>query len=289
MLKFVQITQVTNLIKFRMINKKLSLAFLGFIICFSGIIAQTNTKVMIQTDYGIIKLILYNQTPKHRENFIKLIKENYYDSLLFHRVIKNFVIQGGDPDSKNAKDDIELGNGGPNYTIPAEYHTDLYHKKGVLAAARESDMENPSQASSGSQFYIVQGKIFTDSLLKIQAKRITKLKLFNKVVNRTENKQYIDKYIYYTKNEKADSAKYIYDIIDKMVETELPNEKLHEFSQEQIKTYTSIGGTPHLDGSYTVFGEVIEGMDVVEKITEQKTDKNARPLKNIRMKITIID
>src|ERR1035437_1592375 len=115
-------------------------------------------KVMVITDFVIIKIKLYNETPMHRDNFVKLVKEHYYDSLMFHRVIQNFMIQGGDPDSKNAPPAIELGNGGPSYTIPPEFNSKLFHKKGVIAAARDSDLENPTQASSGSQFYIVQGR-----------------------------------------------------------------------------------------------------------------------------------
>jgi peptidylprolyl isomerase len=241
-------------------------------------------KVAIVTTYGTIKIKLYNETPLHRDNFVKLVKEHYYDSLLFHRVIQNFMIQGGDPDSKKAPSGVLLGDGGPNYMIPAEFNSKLFHKKGVIAAARESDLENPSQASSGSQFYIVQGKVFTDSLLKIQAKRITKMKLFNKIINLPENKEYLTKYMVYNKTEKVDSVKYIYDIIDKKVQAELPSTPEYVFSPEQIKAYTTIGGTPHLDASYTVFGEVYEGLDVVERIGAEPVDKNARPLSDIRIK-----
>jgi peptidylprolyl isomerase len=241
-------------------------------------------KVLMVTDHGNIKIRLYNETPKHRDNFVKLINEHYYDSLLFHRVIQNFMIQGGDPDSKKAPFGVLLGDGGPSYTIPAEIDQKLFHKKGVLAAARESDLDNPSQASSGSQFYIVQGRVWTDSLLKVQAKRITKMKHFNVVINRPENKEYLDKYKSYNKAEKTDSVKYIYDIIDKKVEAELPSVPLYVFSPEQIQAYTTIGGTPHLDNSYTVFGEVYEGLDIVDKIAAEKTDKNARPLNDIRIK-----
>lgn len=241
-------------------------------------------KVAIETDHGTIKIKLYNETPLHRDNFVKLVKEHYYDSLLFHRVIQNFMIQGGDPDSKKAPYGALLGEGGPAYTIPAEFDQKLFHKKGVIAAARDSDLDNPSQASSGSQFYIVQGRVFTDSLLKIQAKRITKMKLFNVIINRAENKEYLEKYKIYNKAEKVDSVKYIYDIIDKKVQAELPSKQEYTFSPEQIKAYTTTGGTPHLDNSYTVFGEVYEGLDVIDKIAAEQVDKNARPLTDIRIK-----
>lgn len=246
------------------------------------------TRVMITTEFGTIKIRLYNETPLHRDNFIKLAKAGYFDSLMFHRVIKNFVIQGGDPDSKHAAPNTELGNGGPGYTIPAEFNPKLFHKKGVLAAARDSDLENPSQASAGSQFYIVHGKIHTDSTLKVQAQRITKLKLFNTVVNRKEYKYWISKCPGYAKNNQSDSMKYVNDIIMKQVEAELPTVPVYTFSEEQIKTYKTTGGTPHLDQSYTIFGEVYEGLQVVDEIANQKTDKNDRPMKDVRMKVVIV-
>lgn len=245
--------------------------------------------VMIVTDYGTMKIRLYDETPLHRDNFVKLVKEHYFDSLLFHRVIRNFMIQGGDPDSKKAPPGVELGNGGPAYTIPAEFNPKLFHKKGVIAAARNSDLENPSQASSGSQFYIVQGRVFTDSLLMFQAKRITKLKLFNEVINRPENREYLAKYTKYAQANQPDSLKIINDIIDKTVEKELPSVKTYTFSPEQVQAYTTVGGTPHLDNSYTVFGEVYEGLDVIDKIAAEKTDRNNRPQNDVRIKsISII-
>jgi len=188
------------------------------------------TKVTLETEYGTIVLELYNETPLHRDNFIKLVKEGYYDNLLFHRVIKDFMIQGGDPESKNAAPGVMLGNGGPNYTIPAEILPDLFHKRGALAGARRSDTPN----SSGSQFYIVQGQKLTKEQLETFAKQRGK-----------------------------------------------------PFSDEQIAAYTSMGGTPHLDGAYTVFGEVVEGLDVVEKITAVAVDGRSRPLEDIKMTIKI--
>jgi cyclophilin family peptidyl-prolyl cis-trans isomerase len=198
---------------------------------------QAATKiVLISTEYGDIKLKLYNETPLHRDNFIKLVKEKNFDSTLFHRVIKQFMIQGGDPDSKHAAAGTLLGNGGPLYTIPAEFCKGIYHKKGALAAAREGDQVNPTKASSGSQFYIVQGKTFTKEELDMFAQRMGKT-----------------------------------------------------FSQEQIKTYTTIGGTPHLDDNYTVFGEVISGWEVIDKIADVATDQNNRPLKDIQMTVKLIE
>jgi peptidylprolyl isomerase len=242
-----------------------------------------NIHVLIKTNYGDIKIKLYNETPLHRDNFLKLVKTHYFDSLLFHRVIQKFMIQGGDPDSKNAIPGELLGEGGPKYTVPAEIVPGIFHKKGTLAAARESDLDNPTKASSGSQFYIVQGKTYTDSLLKIQALRITKRTLFNYFVGLSENEHYLTDYKRYSKEGKADSMKYINDIFDAKVEKEIPNVAKYKFTPEQVKAYTTIGGTPMLDNTYTVFGEVYEGLDIVDKIAEQKTDKNARPIEDIRI------
>jgi peptidylprolyl isomerase len=271
-------------------NKYASLALLLLVlIAFSSFMPLKDNgsgeiRIMMVTDLGTIKIKLYNETPLHRDNFMKLVREHYFDSLLFHRVIQNFMIQGGDPDSRKAPPGVLLGDGGPAYTIPAEFNPKLFHKKGMIAAAREGDLDNPTQASSGSQFYIVQGKVWSDSLLKVQAKRITKLKLFNTILNRPENLEYLEKYKKYNKAELIDSVKYIHDIIDKKVEAELPSTPLYTFSEEQIKAYTTVGGTPHLDNSYTVFGEVYEGLEVIDKIAAQETDKNNRPLTDIRIK-----
>ncbi len=224
-----------------MIKKSSALFLLVFLIACS-VTRNTETpafsreRIQLSTDSGAIILRLYNKTPLHRDNFIKLVKQHYFDSLLFHRVIKNFMIQGGDPDSKNAKPNILLGNGGPSYTIPAEFDTSLFHKKGVLAAAREGDVINPKKASSGSQFYIVQGKKFTDAGL--------------------------------------DS-----------VETFRLKRKLPLAHRE---VYKSIGGAPHLDMNYTVFGEVESGLEVVDKIAGAARDTNNRPLNDIRMKLKIL-
>jgi peptidyl-prolyl cis-trans isomerase B (cyclophilin B) len=193
--------------------------------------------VELTTDSGTIVLRLYNKTTLHRDNFIKLVKKNFYDSVLFHRVIKNFMIQGGDPKSKNALPAIQLGNGGVAYTINAEFDSTLFHKKGALAAARKGDNENPKKASSGSQFYIVQGKKFTDAGL------------------------------------------------DSVETFRLKGRKLPLGHREVYKT---IGGAPHLDMNYTVFGEVESGLDVVDKIAGAVRDSNNRPLTDIRMKMRII-
>lgn len=202
----------------------------------SSEVKEPEQLVKISTPYGDMIVKLYNGTPLHRDNFIKLVKNHYYDSLLFHRVINGFMIQGGDPDSRNAVPGQMLGNGGPGYDIPAEFRKEYFHKKGALAAAREPDQVNPEKASSGSQFYIVQGRKWTNMELNQMEQRMG-----------------------------------------------------HLIPWEQKEVYMNLGGTPHLDGNYTVFGEVIDGMDVIDKIAAVKTDQNDRPLKDVRMSMILLD
>lgn len=192
--------------------------------------------IKISTNYGDMVAKLYNETPQHRDNILKLAKEGYFDDLLFHRVIPQFMIQGGDPDSRNAPAGKQLGSGGPAYTIPAEFNSNFIHKKGALSAARQGDQVNPKKASSGSQFYIVQGKTYTDEELK-----------------------------------------------------NLEMQTRSTITPEHKKIYKEIGGTPFLDNNYTVFGEVISGLDVIDKIAAVKTMPGDRPEKDVKMKITIVD
>lgn len=237
---------------------------------------EKRTQIIIKTKFGSVTVELYNETPKHRDNFIKLIKDSVYTDLLFHRTIKEFMIQGGDLDSKNAKPGALLGEGGLPYTIPAEFKPDLYHKRGVIAAARESDQVNPLRLSSSTQFYIVQGKKFTmDELNRIeQKKNLTTLSNKLKELRRDQiNANAL-------KTEASEDS--LYAIAKKYAE-----ENLFHFSSKQKETYREIGGTPQLDGSYTVFGEVIQGMEVVDKIANLPTDSNDRPLEDIRFSITI--
>jgi cyclophilin family peptidyl-prolyl cis-trans isomerase len=197
--------------------------------------APLDCLVEIETDYGTMIVQLSNATPQHRDNFIKLAEEGYLDGLVFHRVIEGFMIQGGDPQSRNAKPDQALGMGGPGYTIPAEFVDSLVHVKGSLSAARQGDQVNPEKRSSGSQFYIVQGKPLTkDELDQVEAR----------------------KGIRYTK--------------------------------EQRDKYLTVGGTPLLDRDYTVFGRVIEGLEVIDKIAAVETDQRDRPKKDVKMKVKVI-
>jgi cyclophilin family peptidyl-prolyl cis-trans isomerase len=219
-------------------KKKLLLAgllLLTLTAAFAG--GPKNQYVRIKTIYGDCIIRLYNETPKHRDNFIKLVKQGFYNGTLFHRVIQNFMIQGGDPDSKDpakAKPGVELGNGDVGYTIPAEFRDSLFHKRGVLAAARD---DNPAKASSGCQFYIVEGQRFKDSKL------------------------------------------------DTLEQTRLKGRKIPAW---QRAYYSSVGGAPHLDQNYTVFGEVVIGIDMVDRIAAVKKDKNDRPLDDVPMTVELL-
>ena len=199
--------------------------------------AKPNYYVRIKTAYGDCIIRLYNETPRHRDNFIKLVKKGFYNGTLFHRVIQNFMIQGGDPDSRDTaknKPGMELGNGDVGYTVPAEFRDSLFHKRGVLAAARD---DLPSKASSGCQFYIVEGKRFTDEDL------------------------------------------------DKLIQTRL---KGRQIPASQRAIYKSVGGSPHLDQNYTVYGEVVSGIDMVDLIAAVKKDKNDRPLTDVAMTVSLL-
>ena len=199
--------------------------------------APKSVRLLMKTTMGDVELVLYDQTPAHRDNFVALVEQNYFDSLLFHRVIEGFMIQGGDPDSRHAQPGQFLGEGGPDYTVEAEILApEIFHKRGVLAAAREGNDVNPERRSSASQFYIVWGVVHTPESLAKQSERM-----------------------------------------------EMRTGKPLKFTDEQYKTYTTIGGTPHLDGEYTVFGEVVSGLEVVEAIQKVATDANDRPLEDVRI------
>jgi cyclophilin family peptidyl-prolyl cis-trans isomerase len=246
------------------------------------------TRVEITTDYGKIVLKLYNETPKHRDNFIKLVNEGFYNGTLFHRVIKNFMIQGGDPESKNAKPMDMLGNGGPGYTLPNEILPQLFHKKGALAAARLGDDVNPDKNSSGSQFYIVQGNVFTNDQLNGIENRINeqnKSGMINSYLMKPENADLLQDLRNLYNVGKQDSVQ---SVIEKITPTALKDFKPYSFSEEQRKVYTTIGGSPHLDGGYTVFGEVVEGLDVIDKIAAEEVDQLSRPRKDVVMQVKII-
>lgn len=239
------------------------------------------TKVELETSLGKIVVELYNETPQHRDNFIKLVKEGYYDGVLFHRVIKDFMIQTGDGNSKTAGPETSLGDGDPGYTIEAEFvYPKYFHKRGALAAARTGDQVNPERRSSGSQFYIVTGKVYSSDELQMMTKRMNDVKkqdIFRRLI--TENSAKIDEL---QNNHDNEGIKTLQNELIQKTEAEAA-ENPFKMTDEQINAYTSIGGTPHLDGQYTVFGEVVEGMDVVDKIQNTTTGRLDRPTIDIRI------
>ncbi|MCF8423934.1 MAG: peptidylprolyl isomerase [Bacteroidia bacterium] len=256
--------------------------------------SQTFSKetILISTSFGSMKLKLFNETPQHRDNFLKLVREHFYDSLLFHRVIQDFMIQGGDPDSKQAEPIKLLGDGDLKYTIPAEIITTLCHKKGMLCAARNGDDVNPEKASSACQFYIVQGKKRTDEDLISYEKRINKpliAKIKEEILNKPENKILKEKIAAFKAEQNNDSLMVYFKIVNKMVDEAYLKAPHYIFPLEHQTIYKTIGGTPHLDSQYTIFGEVIEGLEVIDKIAAVGKNKDDRPLLDIRMTISAIE
>lgn len=249
---------------------------------------QKETKLRIETTMGDITIKLYNETPKHRDNFIKLAEDSVYNGTLFHRVINNFMIQAGDPDSKNSEKGDMLGSGDVGYTLPAEFvYPKYFHKKGSLSAARQSDQVNPEKESSGCQFYIVTGNTYDEtSLLDMeqQFNQNKKSDVFATLAGR--NREKIAKM--QEKNDQAGLQK-LQEKFIKEAEKKAAKEPGFKFTPEQIQAYTTIGGTPHLDNKYTVFGEVLDGMDVVEQIQKVATDENDRPEEDIKiLKVVIL-
>lgn len=237
--------------------------------------------VIIKTSEGDITVRLYDETPRHRDNFLKLAKEGYYEGTLFHRVIKNFMIQGGDPNSKGAPAGMMLGTGGPGYTIPAEILPQFIHKRGALAAARQGDEVNPERASSGSQFYIVWGQVYNDGQMGQLAKQM-QMQAEQAVFNRLAGEHRKEIMDLRRNRDQAGLMELQNDLIAQThaIIAEQGNAGL---TDEQKKTYATIGGTPHLDGQYTVFGEVLEGLDIVEKIQNTETVTGDRPKQDIKI------
>lgn len=235
--------------------------------------------VEMNTDKGPIVIKLYNETPQHRDNFIQLIRENAYDGLLFHRVIENFMIQGGDPDSKDAKPGQPLGEGDRDYTVPAEFHPELFHKKGVLAAARD---DHPQRASSAMQFYITQGKVHTDSTLEVSENRINLMLARHHLRNDLDYKELIEDWE--TAREQQNFRKFqkLSDSIQTLSENYEHFER-YSIPEKHREIYKTVGGTPHLDQNYTVFGEVISGLAVVDSIAAVKTDNRDRPREDVHI------
>ncbi len=242
--------------------------------------------VIISTSMGDMKVKLYNDTPLHRDNFLKLAGEGFFNDLVFHRIIKDFMVQGGDPDSRNAQAGSRLGNGGPGYTIPAEFVPTLYHKKGALAAARQGDQTNPEKASSGSQFYIVQGKVFRQG--ELDTLEIKMNEGLQQNIMRTVFLPAQEMLNRYNEEKKQEALKLKIAELQAKVDSIFSTTTKFKFSVAQRQDYTTIGGTPHLDGGYTVFGEVVEGLEVLDKIAAVEIDQANRPLQDIKMKIRLV-
>lgn len=243
-----------------------------------------NPIVTFETNYGVIKVKLYNETPLHRDNFIKLAEEHYFDSLLFHRVIENFMIQAGDPNSKGAAPGVMLGTGGPGYTIPAEFNPNLIHKKGALAAARLGGPQNPKKESSGSQFYIVVGqKVPMEQLDAMAAQKSEQAKgdYIQTQLFKPENKDVLNELITLQKAGDRENFMIKWNAFEEKYADSLKTIPTYNYTENQKNIYQTIGGTPHLDMDYTVFGEVIDGLSVVDSIAAVKTDRANRPLEDV--------
>lgn len=278
----------------------IAMLFLGVIGCSSK---SSEPIVRIKTTHGTLKIKLYNETPAHRDNFLKLAKEGYFDGTLFHRVIKDFMIQGGDPNSKDAQPGVSLGDGGPDYTLPAEFnYPTLFHKKGALAAARQGDQQNPDKRSSGSQFYIVHGEVYDDAKLTKVENKIRdgkRREIFNRLLL-----QYNDSLNMLQQLGKEDEMMALQNFVMSEVMRIYGEEPEFSIPENIKEVYKTIGGTPHLDGSYTVFGEVIEnktlfekigswfgkhyGLEVIDLIAQEKTDGRNRPLNDVVMEVKVI-
>ncbi|QUB90058.1 peptidylprolyl isomerase [Prevotella denticola] len=240
------------------------------------------TRLKIKTTEGDIVIRLYDETPRHRDNFLKLAKNGYFNGTLFHRVIKDFMIQGGDPDSKNAPKGKILGTGGPDYTIPAEFvYPRYFHKRGALSAARTGDEVNPDRESSGSQFYIVWGKIYKPTELK-QMERQMAMQQEQEVFNLLAKEHREEIMEFRRKRDQAGLQTLQEQLIEETKKICRQKGK-PTFTTEQTEAYTTVGGTPFLDNQYTVFGEVEEGINVVERIQNRKTDRNDRPTEDVKV------
>lgn len=244
-------------------------------------------RVKISTSYGDIVVRLYDETPAHRDNFIKLAKEGFYNGTLFHRVIKDFMIQGGDPESKNAPKGRQLGSGDAGYTLPAEFNPALFHKRGALSAARLGDNVNPERRSSGCQFYIVWGKTYSQGQvgqLERQSMMQAEQEVFNSLVAERR-----DQVMNLRRNRDREGLQALQDELVAMTEAIVKEKGLGKLGDAQKAAYTTVGGTPFLDGQYTVFGEVESGLELVGKIIEVKTDSNDRPLEDVAMTVTVVE
>ncbi len=232
------------------------------------------SKVKITTSLGNITVRLYDETPLHRDNFLKLAKEGFYNGTLFHRVIRDFMIQGGDPDSVNAPAGKRLGTGSPDYTLEAEIHPALFHKRGALAAARQGDEVNPERRSSGSQFYIVWGQTYNDGQLRQMGKQLEMQRLQS--IFQSLAADHRAEILQLRRDRNRTGLQELQDRLAAEAETKAKTLG-PVLTEAQMEAYSSVGGTPHLDGQYTVFGEVVEGLDIVDRIQQVETLSGDRP------------
>lgn len=263
------------------INSKSKVVMTSQLTAKEPVMQKGDALVDIHTTEGDIRVRLFADTPRHRDNFLKLVKEGYYNNVLFHRVINEFMVQTGDPDSKGAPAGKHLGGGDPGYNIPAEIvYPRHFHHRGALAAARQGDQVNPQRESSGSQFYIVTGKVYNEQQLdgmEQQMQMAQKQEIFNSLA-----KERRDSIMELRRNRDQVGLQKLQDELVAMTEKKAAEDPV-KLTPEQHKAYTTVGGTPHLDGQYTVFGEVVSGMDVVERIEKAQTDRNDRPVSDIRI------
>lgn len=247
--------------------------------------SDLNKDIEFVTNYGSIIMRLSDETPKHRNNFIKLVNQKFYDSLSFHRVIQNFIIQTGDPESKSENPKKELGASDLPYQVTAEFKPNLFHKRGALNAAREGDDDNPDQASSSTQFTIVQGRVYNDSTLELALSRVNNWLAYNKVINHPDQKKRFDELQNIIKNRdstRLDIYQEIKNEFDSIAKIDVKTMKTYAYPEAHREIYKTVGGAAHLDQNYTVFGEVIKGMNVVDSIAAVET-KESRPIKDIRI------
>jgi peptidyl-prolyl cis-trans isomerase B (cyclophilin B) len=251
----------------------------------AGCAQKRATIATIKTNYGDMVAVLYDDTPKHKENFIKLANGHYYDSTLFHRVIKGFMIQGGDPDSKKAAPGAMLGRGGPGYTIDAEIVPKYFHEKGSLSAARLPDMQNPKKASNGSQFYVVQGRIISEEEMTIDQNKFDQA--LRKFFNDPANKGAFDSLGAAYQAGDEEQYRKLFLALKPRVVKETGMDVSQTVAPEKLKAYSTLGGAPMLDGNYTIFGKVIKGLEVLDKIADVEKNAADRPTKDIPMTVTV--
>jgi len=271
----------------RIKNILLALLLIGFA-CNNSFAQATNSIILIETNLGNMKLMLYKETPKHRQNFLQLIENKHFDGTLFYRVIKGFVAQGGSQDSRNAPAGKVIGYGDANRSIESEFNPKYFHKKGAIASPRQPDKVNLFKESDVSQFYIAHGRIFTEEELNAMEKQVNG-PIRKKIVKRhlTKSKRAVLDSL--KKAKAVDEFRAIAKKIKESIEFDYNSarERL-EFTAEQRKAFTTVGGVPHLDNNYTVFGEIISGLDVLDKIANLKTDANDRPYTDVKMKVKIL-